>query len=198
MDPNSEVTITNAFYSFTIISLVTAFSIHNLAKCSKIFYDFLTKYPGVGTLKTVDKSVVVSTEIGDISLPLFKLNNLDIDIYFFEDEQVDDDLSFKDYVFDELFGDLKTFDLKRYGTHFIKNINKPSDFKGRSQISGYVRSFLEDKVLVFTIKDDKIIDYKKLIDKFIDYNYEEDEDEEDEDEDEDEDGFNKIKNSTEN
>ena len=144
MDPSNLTLFKNFFFSFGVASLVTTFAIRNLESISNIFYDFLTKYPGVGNLTSEDKSVKVKTEIGDIYLPLFKLNNLDIDIYIFIDQQVDQNLVLKDYVFNELFKDSKFFNLKRYGTHIIKNISKPSDLKGNNQISGFIKSYLED------------------------------------------------------
>ena len=168
----------NFFFSFGVAGLVTTFTIRHLETISNIFYDFLTKYPGVGTLTSQGKSVKVKTDIGDIYLPLFKLNSLDIDIYFFMDQQVQEHLVLKDYVFNELFGDTKCFNLKRYGTHIIKNITKPSDLKGDKQISGFIRSYLEDKILVFTIKNDEVIDYKQLINEFIESNYDTDDDSE--------------------
>lgn len=176
MDPSNLTLFKNFFFSFGVASLVTTFAIRNLESISNIFYDVLTKYPGVGTLTSKGKSVKVKTEIGDIYLPLFKLQNLDIDIYFFVDKQVQEDLVLKDYVFNELFKDAECFNLKRYGTHLIKNISKPSDLRGNTQITGFIKSYLEDKILVFTIKDDNDINYKMLINKFIESNYDTDND----------------------
>jgi len=179
MVPVSTLNLNNFFFSFTITTLVTMFTVKHLEKISNIFYDFLTKYPGVGSISSSNNSLVMNTEIGELTLPLFKLKSLDIDIYFFTEQQIEENIVLKDYVFDELLKEVESFNMKRYGTSLIKNISRPSDFKQKNQISGFVRSFLEDKVLVFTIKDDKIIDYNKLINEFIDSNYEEDDEEED-------------------
>lgn len=158
-------------FAYTSIAL-GGYMFYNSAAVLSFFFNILTLKPGVGKIysrthpKTKKKILLVNTDLGKIRIPFVKLPSLDSEIYFFEDESI---VHHSHIVprkfFDENYMDKNFIPLKCYDMGIITDILKPTDFKNKTKIAGFISTMFEDYVYLFVLEGNHN-DYEKL---FADY-----------------------------
>ena len=161
-----------SYIFFGASALTLGFVAYNIFPIAFYLYDFITLGPGVGRIysrhhpKGRKKKVFVDTNYGTLRLPYVKLPSPDSEVYIFEDEStVGVSHVVAGRFFRENYHDKKFVPLTTYELGLITDIMKPSDFRNKKRICGFISSLFLDNVYLFAI-DDKLIDYEKLFDDY--------------------------------
>ena len=161
-------------FQYVTLGAAVGFFVYNIVPITSYLFNLMTLSPGVGRVfsrthpKSKQKGVFVDTNIGRVKIPFVKLPSPDTEIYFFVDEKVVEKRGLINRtVFNERYKYLQTEPLKRYDLGIITDILKPTDFKNKKRICGFISSIFEDYIYLFVVEDD-IINYEKIFENFDD------------------------------
>ena len=159
---------------YSTIGLATCYLAYNIVPIGMYLFNLVTLNPGTGRVfmrkhpKSKKKGLFIDTNVGRIKIPFVKLPSPDTEIYFFTDESsVHHSHIVGREFFMENYQSLNYEALKRYDVGIITDIMKPSDFKNKKKICGFISSLFEDYIYLFVIEDE-MIDYEKLFEEYDD------------------------------
>ena len=163
----------DGFSYFLGISLFSYFLSVNYKTIISKMTDFVMYSPGVGktSIEKIGKKRygMVETDSGTMNLPVMKMGSFEYIYGFFE---INDNYplgvieldKFKD-LYNGKFPSHKL--LHNLGDYLVLNYRRPSDFRGRHNLYGFVRSDIDDLILVFQVKDNQLIDYESIEANFV-------------------------------
>ena len=109
----------------------------------------------------------INTDHGKLFLNYTKVPS-DIDIFVFDEPHEFENQLMKKSDFNKLYSSHMTQHMTKNRDSLLTTYKTTYDLNGRDTISGYIDSYFEDHVYVFTIdkKTDSIIDFNALIDSY--------------------------------
>ena len=129
---------------------------------------YLFYSPGVGSVSLEKKGKkrygIVSTELGDLKLPVMKLSSFE-NIHGYFKQNLDFPLGMMELdKFQELYyGNFPDYEpAKTVGDYLIMNYRRPQDFCGKNKLYGFVRSDIDGLIYVYCVENNSIIDYETI------------------------------------
>ena len=163
----------DGFGYFLGISLFSYFLSVNYKTIISKMTEFVMYSPGVGrtSIEKIGKKRygMVETDSGTMNLPVMKMGSFEYIYGFFE---INDNYPLGVMELDK-FKDLYNGKfpphqlLHNLGDYLVLNYRRPSDFRGRHNLYGFVRSDIDDLILVFLVEDNQLIDYESVEANFI-------------------------------
>jgi len=163
----------DGFGYFLGISLFSYFLSVNYKTIISKMTEFVMYSPGVGrtSIEKIGKKRygMVETDSGTMNLPVMKMGSFEYIYGFFE---INDNYPLGVMELDK-FKDLYNGKfpphqlLHNLGDYLVLNYRRPSDFRGRHNLYGFVRSDIDDLILVFLVEDNQLIDYESIEANFI-------------------------------
>ena len=129
---------------------------------------YLLQTPGVGSVslekKGKKKYGVVSTEVGDLKVPVMKLSSFEnIHGYFINKLDYPLGMMELDKFKDMYFGVVPDYEpAKTIGDYLIMNYRRPRDFAGRDKLYGFILSEIDDLIYVYCVENNSLIDYEAI------------------------------------
>ena len=130
--------------------------------------NYLLHSPGVGSVslekKGKKKYGVVSTELGDLKVPVMKLSSFE-NIHGYFRNKLDYPLGMMalDKFKDMYFGVVPDYEpAKTLGDYLIMNYRRPRDFAGRDKLYGFILSEIDDLIYVYCVENNSLIDYEAI------------------------------------
>jgi len=160
------------FYSFLLGLGSYIISVNYRSIVSKIG-KYIMYSPGVGktSLEKIGKKryAFVETDLDTMKLPVMKMASFEYIYGFFEINDnypcgVMDLDKFKD-LYGGHFPPSEM--LKNVGDYLVLNHRRPSDFRGRHNLYGFVRSDIDDLILVYFVENNQLIDYESIEANFV-------------------------------
>ena len=163
----------DGFGYFLGISLFSYFLSVNYKSIISKMSNFIMYSPGVGktNIEKIGKKRygMVESDLGTINLPVMKMGSFEYIYGFFE---INDTYPLGVMELDK-FKDLYNGKfpphqlLYNLGDYLVLNYRRPSDFRGRHSLYGFVRSDIDDLILVFLVEDNQLIDYESIEANFV-------------------------------
>ena len=130
--------------------------------------NYLLHTPGVGSVslekKGKKKYGVVSTEVGDLKVPVMKLSSFENTHGYFRNK-LDYPLGMMelDKFKDMYFGVVPDYEpAKTIGDYLIMNYRRPRDFAGRDKLYGFILSEIDGLIYVYCVENNNLIDYEAI------------------------------------
>lgn len=130
--------------------------------------NYLLHSPGVGSVslekKGKKKYGVVSTELGDLKVPVMKLSSFE-NIHGYFRNKLDYPLGMMalDKFKDMYFGVVPDYEpAKTLGDYLIMNYRRPRDFAGRDELYGFILSEIDGLIYVYCVENNSLIDYEAI------------------------------------
>ena len=137
-------------------------------KLVKKMGSYLLQTPGVGSVSLEKKGKkrygVVSTELGDLKLPVMKLSSFE-NIHGYFKQNLDFPLGMMELdKFQELYyGNFPDYEpAKTVGDYLVMNYRRPRDFCGKDKLYGFIRSDIDGLIYVYCVENNSIIDYETI------------------------------------
>lgn len=145
--------------------------VFNFKRISSYFINMILYPPGVGKVRIKDykktKVALVSSEQGDLTVPVVKCPSFELNMGFFSEGVVfQEGLQTIDEFTRFNVGFPKSKILKNIGAYWITDIERPCHFDGKKIIYGFIISHLDGLIYLFKVTDNKVIDYKKIINDY--------------------------------
>ena len=129
---------------------------------------YLLYSPGVGSVSLEKKGKkrygVVSTELGNMKVPVIKLSSFE-NIHGYFKNKLDYPLGMMelDKFKDLYFGVVPDYEpAKTVGDYLIMNYRRPRDFAGRDELYGFILSEIDGLIYVYCVENNSLIDYEAI------------------------------------
>lgn len=159
--------ITLSMIGFTV-GVLGYYIFEDPMKLVKKFSKYLFYSPGVGSVSLEKKGKkrygVVSTELGDLNVPVMKLSSFEnIHGYFTQNLEYPVGMMRLDKFQELYYGKFPDYEpAKTIGDYLIMNYRRPRDFSGKDKIYGFIRSDIDDLIYVYCVENNDIIDYETI------------------------------------
>jgi len=161
-----DSSLSNFIIYGTLVSTITYCVFGEPMKLISNIGKYLWYSPGEGSVtlnkRGKKKYGVVNTELGELKVPIMKMSSFE-NVYGFFKEDRDYPLgmmpldNFYQYC-GENFPSHENF--KTIGDNLILNYRKPSDFMGKENVYGFIKSDIDDLIYVYKVDDNQFIDYE--------------------------------------
>ncbi len=130
--------------------------------------NYLFYTPGVGSVSLKKKGKkrygVVSTDLGDLNVPVMKLSSFE-NIHGYFRNKLDYPLGMMelDKFQDLYYGVVPDYEpAKTIGDYLIMNYRRPRDFEGRDELYGFILSEIDGLIYVYCVENNSLIDYEAI------------------------------------